>query len=606
MSKDKLKSALEVFGIYLKKYPKAVISIFVADTIGGVKPFIGIILLGHVTDAFLNGTAIRDISEYIFIMFGISLVLSIIEARCREWYNQKNEFFKELETPEFCRKAVRMDYELLENNHVQDIRFHAVNNSYFGTAGFLMYQIDVIWKSAVSVICAVIISFPVLAEKGNGNSSVSDASSVVLVLILVGLITLNYKLNKKYSKKASELEKTFSHESFNFKYYTDKMINIENHKSIRLFDESRILSKKINDIYREFFRCRSNQTRNFQKRDSSSEAITNICCVIIYVFIVVKAFYGYISVGAVVTYAAAIIRLTKAVSEMVAEMAYTSMVNEYCAEYMEFMNLHDTEECRNTFGKELEKIRIEFKNVSFRYPGTDHDIIKNLNMVLDMDKGKKVAIVGKNGSGKTTLIKVLCGFFMPTSGAVFVNGEQITNENRKKMYELLSVVFQDFNIFSFGIDENITIGEKPDWKKLKRTIELAGLKEKYDSLEKGGKTVVSKDIDGNGVNFSGGEKQKIAIARTLYKDAPFIIMDEPTSALDPVAECEIFEAYSKLIENKCAIYISHRLASCKMCDEIIVLDKGNVAERGNHKKLIQSGGLYSTMWNAQAKYYNWN
>jgi len=602
MRKKKIKSAYEIFKTYLRKYPNIVISLFVADTIAGIKPYINIVLLGYVTDSFISRTEIREVLVHVFATLLLMFALGIVEGRCREWFNQKNEFFKELEAPMFSSKSVKMDYEYLEDNHVQDIRFHSFNNSYFGTVGFLLYQIDLIWSAFISVICALTVAFPVLYRYGDSDF-IGFLLSFMLIFILITLIIANYKNNRRYSQKNIDFDKMYSHETFKYKYYADSLINIENHKSIRLFDEDKIITNKINDIYCKFKNDRNAQTSNFQKRDKYSEVLNNLCCIIIYLFIIFKAYRGYLSVGAVVKYAAAIIKLTKSLSEIINQFTYMNLMFEYCLEYSEFENLHDTGEYRAYTNIDANNLQIEFKNVSYRYPGTNIDILHNINLKLDMQNGKKIAIVGKNGSGKTTLIKILCGLIMPTKGNIYINGEKITKENRQKMYSLIAAVFQDFNIFSFAIDENITIDNEVDEEKLSKTIEQAGFSQRYKELIKGGKTIVGKDIDSNGVNFSGGEKQKIAIARSLYKDSHLIIMDEPTSALDPIAECEIFESYSRLIENKSAIYISHRLASCKICDEIIVLDHGNVLERGTHEHLLQKGGLYNDMWNAQAKYY---
>ena len=247
------------------------------------------------------------------------------------------------------------------------------------------------------------------------------------------------------------------------------------------------------------------------------------------------------------------------------------------------------------------RFSVEFINVSFKYPGADTYVIKDLNLKFVI--GEKMAIVGKNGSGKTTFVKLLCRLYDVTEGCIKVNDVDIRKYDYKDYCALFSVVFQDFHMFAFPVGENIAAGSEVDEELAVDAMKKAGLGERLSTLSDGLRTCIGKDYDENGVSFSGGEKQKLAIARAIYKDAPFVIMDEPTAALDPEAEAEVFEGFDKMVGKKTAIYISHRLASCKFCEDILVFDQGKVVQHGSHEELEKQEGLYRQLWNAQAQYY---
>jgi ATP-binding cassette subfamily B protein len=241
---------------------------------------------------------------------------------------------------------------------------------------------------------------------------------------------------------------------------------------------------------------------------------------------------------------------------------------------------------------------IEFHNVSFKYPNTDFYAIQNLSLKLHI--GEKLAVVGMNGSGKTTMIKLLCRLYDPTEGEITLNGIDIKKYDYQEYMRIFGVVFQDFNLFAFSLGQNVAADVDYDKQKVADCCKEAGLTLNHLNPE----TYLYKNFDESGVEISGGEAQKIALARALYKDVPFIVLDEPTAALDPVAEYEIYSKFNDIVGNKTAIYISHRLSSCRFCDDIAVFDKGRLVQRGSHDKLIQdSGGKYYELWNAQAQYY---
>lgn len=244
---------------------------------------------------------------------------------------------------------------------------------------------------------------------------------------------------------------------------------------------------------------------------------------------------------------------------------------------------------------------IEFKNVSFKYPGSDYYALKNIN--LKIDNGTKLAIVGRNGSGKTTLVKLMCRFYDVTKGEILINGVNIKDYTQESIMQLYSVVFQDFKMFSLPLYQNLSGNDSINIKKLSECLEQANIKARVEKLPNKEHTYLYKDIDENGVEISGGEAQKLALARALYKDAPIVVLDEPTAALDPLAENDMYSRFNSFVKGRTAIYISHRLSSCVFCDKIAVFQNSQLVEYGTHKSLLDKQGEYFELWNSQAKYY---
>lgn len=246
---------------------------------------------------------------------------------------------------------------------------------------------------------------------------------------------------------------------------------------------------------------------------------------------------------------------------------------------------------------------IKLENVSYRYPKQNKDTLTNINLTLH--PGEKLAIVGLNGAGKTTLIKLICGFLNPTKGKVLLNGKDIKIYNRQDYYKMFSALFQEFSLLAGTIETNITQDDiHKDTKKMMESIKKADLDKKIESLKEKEKTYLNKDVFEDAIALSGGETQRLMLARALYKDAPFIILDEPTAALDPIAEADIYSHLDEIVGDKTAIYISHRLSSCLFCDEILVFHEGQVIQQGNHETLLaDKSGKYYELWNAQAQYY---
>ena len=249
-----------------------------------------------------------------------------------------------------------------------------------------------------------------------------------------------------------------------------------------------------------------------------------------------------------------------------------------------------------------ESHEFEFRNVSFKYPNTDIYVLKNLSYKIK--QGKKLAIVGMNGCGKTTLVKLLCRLYDPTEGEILLDGINIKEYGYSDYLKAFSIVFQDYSLFAMSLAQNISCDETYEKQKVLSCLDEVGFSERLASLENGIDTVLYRDFERNGVMISGGEAQKIAMARALYKDAPIVIFDEPTAALDPISESEIYKRLNAIVKERTAIFISHRLSSCVFSDEILVMDNGEIVQSGSREKLLSdAGGKYHELWNAQAQFY---
>ncbi len=325
---------------------------------------------------------------------------------------------------------------------------------------------------------------------------------------------------------------------------------------------------------------------------------------IVYVFVCLKAWAGAFGVGSVTQYVGAITALSGSVSTLIECIGTLKNNVPFMRTAYEFLDIPNSmyQGSLTTEKRSDRQYEVEFRDVSFKYPGSDLWALRHVNMKFKV--GKRLAIVGENGSGKTTFIKLLCRLYDPQEGQILLNGIDIRKYRYDDYMNIFSVVFQDFQLIAQPLGANVAGSMEYDRERAKKALIDAGFGDRLATMEKGLDTMIYKDLSKDGVDVSGGEAQKIAIARALYKDAPFIILDEPTAALDPIAEAEIYSKFNDIAGDKTAIYISHRLSSCKFCDEIAVFHDGAVIQQGTHAQLVaEEGGKYYELWHAQAQYY---
>ena len=324
----------------------------------------------------------------------------------------------------------------------------------------------------------------------------------------------------------------------------------------------------------------------------------------VYVFTCLKALGGAFGVGSITQYVGAVTALSQNLSSLFENWGVLKTNADFLKPAYQFLDLPNRmyQGSLTTEKRADRKYEVEFRDVSFRYPGTEIWALRHVNVKFRV--GERMAVVGENGSGKTTFIKLLCRLYDPQEGEILLNGIDIRKYNYREYMNIFSVVFQDFQLLSQPLGQNVAGAADYDRERVEKALIDAGFGERLERLPKGLDTQLYKDFSDEGVEVSGGEAQKIAIARALYKNAPFIILDEPTAALDPIAEAEIYAQFNQIAGDKTAIYISHRLSSCRFCDEIMVFDRGQIVQKGSHDALISDErGKYATLWHAQAQYY---
>ena len=332
--------------------------------------------------------------------------------------------------------------------------------------------------------------------------------------------------------------------------------------------------------------------------------ITTLITGFIYVFTCLKAWGGAFDVGSSTQYVGAATAMVTNVFALTDLLGIMKTNAPYLEKTFEFLDIPNSmyQGSLTTEKRADRQYEVEFRDVSFKYPGSDIWALRHVNMKFKV--GKRLAIVGENGSGKTTFIKLLCRLYDPQEGQILLNGIDIRKYRYDDYMNIFSIVFQDFQLICQPLGNNVAGSMDYDRDRVEKALIDAGFGDRLASLEKGLDTYIYKNLTEDGVDVSGGEAQKIAIARALYKNAPFIILDEPTAALDPIAEAEIYSKFNDIAGDKTAIYISHRLSSCKFCDEIAVFHDGGVIQRGSHAELVtDTNGKYHELWNAQAQYY---
>ena len=408
----------------------------------------------------------------------------------------------------------------------------------------------------------------------------------------------------KNSKKLSKLGEEMSDNMIYVNKISNSYGGYQMGKDIRIYDMIKIY-KRLNDEV-EQAHIKGSRKYWFGHRNTliPDAIISQVINFLTYAFVCLNAVRGLFQVGSVILYVGYISRLIDAFKSFSSNIAMYKMNLPFLQHYLKFFDIENTmtKGRMHIDARGSGNYEIEFHNVSFKYPGSETFAIENLSMILN--NKKRLAVVGMNGSGKTTMIKLLCRLYDPCDGKITLNGVDIKEYDYLEYMGLFSVVFQDFKLFSVDLGQNVAADSVYDENKVNKCLNEAGFSKRLADMPNGLKTCLYKDFEESGVEISGGEAQKIALARALYKEAPFIILDEPTAALDPISEEEIYMKFNEIINDKTAVYISHRLSSCRFCDEIAVFHEGKLIQHGSHQELVSmKQGKYYEMWAAQAQYY---
>ena len=404
--------------------------------------------------------------------------------------------------------------------------------------------------------------------------------------------------------------------------FTDKMVpvwrkmtylestskNFDFAKDIRLFNMSKIFRKEMEEVNDTFNTMNKTHHNRWVWCNVSMELVLLIQKILMYTWLVYNVIVGNYQISDFVLYIGLVTTFHNSVG-------YVNWIYSYlrgnCLLVNDYRNFIDWEEDKKTAGEKdghiteinLEQFEFRFENVSFKYPGHDNYVLKNINLTIC--DGTKLAVVGVNGAGKTTLIKLMMKLYEPSEGRILLNGVDIKEYNREEYFKLFSPVFQNVECFAIPIFQNISFAkeEDTDMDKVNAVLEQSGLKAKIDSYEKGVHTNLLKIFDKEGIDLSGGEKQRLAMASALYKGGKIVILDEPTAALDALAEDKMYREFEKMIQGKTAVFISHRLGSTRFCDKIVMFENGVVVEEGTHDELMAENGKYAYMFRIQSQYY---
>ena len=603
----------KVLSLTHKLIPGYITFLLIVKMMAAAQPFIKIYFSSVILDGLLRMEPFDSILKNVLIMIGLYSLLVLIRWRLEgiNWV-KKHELTQKINKM-LTDKTMEIDFDILEKHETLDMLKKAkdgitttgdIRSFCDNLAGIIEKLTTIVY----SVVLLIPLFIPKVLEKTAGLSSLCIFlnqwySIFIMILVLAIHVFVSYETNKKSSLLQMQFfEKNVSYNRY-FSYWFDLIFNYSIGKYIRLYKMQKLMIKKVqetNDNLEKEGVAWINKDIKISFIPFLSQAFMQL---VSYSYVGLKAVFSLISAGKCLMYVSSYTRLVESITGISNNFVQIKMESRYLSFFYDYMEIKNKRYNGTipTEKRDDNKFEIEFRDVSFRYANTEKYALRHVNQKITL--GSKTAVVGKNGAGKTTFIKLLCRLYEPTEGQILLNGVDIRYYDYEEYAKIFAVVFQDFNLFSFPLGENVASGIEYNRERAIKCLEQAGFKERFEKLEKGLDTPLYQYEDENGVEISGGEAQKIAIARTLYKDAPFVIMDEPTSALDPVAEYEIYQSFDKMVEGKTSIYISHRMSSCRFCDNILVFDEGQIVEQGSHDKLMSNGGLYSELWNAQAQYY---
>lgn len=499
--------------------------------------------------------------------------------------------------------TLNISFSDLESDYAKEMRARILADRSWGSGFFgVADKFCNLCNSGFELLGSVIMLIPLAMQvSGSAAGRVAAALLFNIGLAVVGASVYAKWYQKKESAAMNQMTQAEKDSRF---WYMDEggsgAIGAQSLKDIFMYRAKKMIQKTI-DTEREGVRKNVFTIARINSAGGlGTGMIQGILLCVSYYCVLALAIAGTITVGMVLRYAQAIFQACMSVSASIRLAGEFRTDVGRIASTLEYLNL-EAEKTKGDSFTEMTKGVIEFRNVSFRYPGTKELVLDHVS--LKIEPSEKIAVVGKNGSGKTTLVKLLCRLYEPEEGEILWNGKNIREYDLREWQKIFAIVFQDYSLLSLTLGQNVAASEQYEAERAKKVLQLAGFGERLNKLKKGLETVVYPEYEQDGVSFSGGEEQKIAIARAIYKGGQICILDEPTAALDPVSESRVYESFDEIVKGKTAVYISHRLSSCKFSDRIFVLDNGKIVESGTHEALLSKNGLYAQLWQAQAQYY---
>lgn len=558
-------------------------------------PFINLYFSAHILNQLIAGEYEKAFYTVLW-MASLTLLFSLIS---KAFYNRleviRHTSIQQTDQ-KLLYKAMVIEYEQLENQKTMDT-LRRTRNSINGSGGMgsAIYHASLCCVALFKIVFSFIAIIFLMIQIHTW-----DIYLFTFIVVLMIFLYIKNIFAKKHGEYLETLCKGNDRSNAMINYLWSLYYRMDIAKEIRLFQMDDLFIKKSEWIEDDptFIEFGKKNGKLFFVSDMLGQVLSYSA----YIYVASLAIRSIISIGKVLYMSGIILNAVNAITEF--QNAFAQWVHQmsYLNAFYDFLklpNMHYDGTLPIEKRDDGEYV-FEFRDVSFAYPQQEDYVLKHVNIKFNLQE--KLAIVGMNGAGKTTIVKLLCRLYEPSEGEILLNGINIAKYDYAEYTSIFSVVFQDFALFSYELDENIAGGSEVDKNMLMDVLQRLNIQKRVNSFRDKEHSLLFKD-NGDGVNVSGGEAQKLAIARALYKNAPFVILDEPTAALDPISEAEIYENFNTLVENKTTLYISHRMSSCKFCHRILVMENGEIVEEGSHESLLSNQKLYASLWKAQAEYY---
>ncbi|MBP3617462.1 MAG: ABC transporter ATP-binding protein [Lachnospiraceae bacterium] len=593
----------------VKKYDKGILKLmFLRSVVNCVGIYFNSVSLGLIIDALGK----REKKEVLYLVVGIGLfnaLLAVARLVLNKVINMRNFYLQQHYNKSKTAACFAVDYAETETVEFQDMRQNIrYSDDNMGTFPALLNVFERFYESCMTLVIGIGIMITMLFSVKT-SSPVAVAAFIAAFAVLVvfaGCFTkIVKKLQKVSSGKVPVLFDDMAKGNRLGMYLLERIVhNYNMGKDIRIYHTEKLVNTEFGNMVDRMADCYKKICLFMSAPSTGSDIVYVILGGMIYIVMAFAALLGHITVGSVVIYADSIRKVLGTWSDIFICYGEFGVLQNRLGSVKELLSMaEEAKECMET--KECQKVwspmEITFENVSFRYPNEEEWALDNVSFTIK--KGEKICIVGKNGAGKSTAIKLLCGLYQPQKGRILVEGIDLRKIPGEAYRKMLSVVFQDFKLFSFSISDNLSMGNEFDEERARKIFRELGMEKRVANLENGMNTVLYHDYE-DGIECSGGEAQKIALARSHYQDTPVLILDEPTSALDARTEMEIFRDMDRISNGKTVLYVSHRLSSCRFSDRVIVFDDGRIVQNGTHEALVaEENSVYQKLWNAQAQYY---